>query len=141
MATSPESIDDLLPGLQEPLWEGTDEAFTAYVRDAFGIPHTITTIMITPRGRAGRSAVAIGGQGGGIIFALAPSGRQTTLITPIVAGDRFCMTTPMWWPVQPARRGSREHARRDSGGGSPFTKGRRPRSVDSDVSLKIGKRR
>jgi hypothetical protein len=85
MATSPESIDDLLPGLKEPLWEGTDEEFTAYVRDVFGIPHTITTIMITPRGRAGRSAVAIGGQAGAIIFALASNGRRTQ-ITPIVAG-------------------------------------------------------
>ena len=51
----------------------------------FGIPHTITTIMITPRERAGRSAVAIGGQAGAIIFALASNGRRTQ-ITPIVAG-------------------------------------------------------
>lgn len=83
----PEDISDLLPGLAQPLWEGTDEEFTAYVRDTFGIPASITTITITPRGAAGRSAVAIGGQAGAIIFAIDPgAGKQQTRITPIVAG-------------------------------------------------------
>jgi hypothetical protein len=45
-----DNIDDLLLGLTEKaLWEGTDEDFAAYVRDAFGIPASITT----PRDRRG----------------------------------------------------------------------------------------
>ncbi len=87
MGDKPDGIDDLLPGLEQPLWKGADEEFTAYVREAFGIPVTITTITITPRGRAGRSAVAIGGHAGAIIFALTPGGHRTH-IAPIRAALR-----------------------------------------------------
>ena len=39
MATDKESgIDDLLAGLEQPLWTGVDEAFTEDAREALGFP-------------------------------------------------------------------------------------------------------
>jgi hypothetical protein len=81
-------MKDLLPGLMEsPLWEGKDDEFAAYVRDAFGIPASITTVTITRRGPRGRSAVAIGGKDGAIVFVLTTDRQARTLkIAPYVMG-------------------------------------------------------
>lgn len=83
-----DNIDDLLPGLMKsPLWEGTDTEFAAYVRCAFGIPTTITTVTITPRGARGRSAVAIGGQDGAIVFVLTADRKARQIrVAPYVMG-------------------------------------------------------
>lgn len=89
MSPEPEvdGIDDLLPVLEAPLWQGIDEAFVTYLREAFGLVEPITHVSITGRGSAGRSAVAATGPHGGIIFALTPRvGKQKTHVRPIVIG-------------------------------------------------------
>jgi hypothetical protein len=69
------------------LWEGTDEEFALYVRGAFSIPASLATVTITPRGSRRRSAVAISGDAGAIVFVLAmdPQSRKV-LIAPYVMG-------------------------------------------------------
>lgn len=82
------SVDDLLPGLEAPLWEGEDEEFADWVRDVFGVPDGITRITISPRGPSGRSGVLIGASKvGAILFVIAPNAStQKTRITPVVLG-------------------------------------------------------
>lgn len=82
------NIDDLLPGLMEqPLWEGRDEEFAAFVHHTYGVPETLTTITVTPRASSGRAAVAIAGTEGAIIFVIkADAVRKTTRISPVVIG-------------------------------------------------------
>jgi hypothetical protein len=83
-----QGIDDLLPGLQNPLWQGEDPEFAQYVREAFGVPESFRYITIAPRGSAGRAAVAIGDDtDGAIIFALTPaSATQNLHIRPLIIG-------------------------------------------------------
>jgi hypothetical protein len=83
-----DDIDDLLPGLTEsPLWEGTDPEFASYVQNAFGIPPSIATVTIVARTPRGRSAVAIGGSAGAIVFVVTPDrGARKTSISPYVMG-------------------------------------------------------
>ena len=81
------SLDDLLPALQaNPLWEGDDEEFAAFVRLVFAVPPSMTRITITRRTVSRRSAVAIGGPEGAIVFILAPEGHGTR-ITPFLMGS------------------------------------------------------
>jgi len=91
--TTPD-ISDLLTGLEQPLWEGTDEDFATYVCETFGIAHPITNIRISPRGPRGRSAVvAIAGEAGAILFGLTPNAlTEKTHIQPMVMGPRLCST-------------------------------------------------
>jgi hypothetical protein len=83
-----QGIDDLLPGLQNPLWQGEDPEFAQYVREAFGVPESFRYITIAPRGSAGRSAVAIGDDTeGAIIFALTPATvTQKLHVRPLIIG-------------------------------------------------------
>lgn len=83
-----QGIDDLLPGLHNPLWQGEDREFAQYVREAFGVPESFRHITIAPRGSAGRSAVAIGHDtDGAIIFALTPgTATQQLHIRPLIIG-------------------------------------------------------
>lgn len=81
------SLEDLLPVLEaNPLWEGHDEEFAAFVRTVFDVPPSITRITITRRTASRRSAVAIGGLEGAIVFILAPEGHGTR-ITPFLMGS------------------------------------------------------
>jgi hypothetical protein len=43
-AVTRSAFDEILPGLEDPLWEGDDEAFAAYVQETFGIPASIATV-------------------------------------------------------------------------------------------------
>jgi hypothetical protein len=81
-------IDDLLPGLQNPLWRGEDREFVEYVRKMFGVPQGFQHVTIGPRGNAGRSAVAVGHDTeGAIIFALTrDDATQTVHIRPLILG-------------------------------------------------------
>jgi hypothetical protein len=81
-------IDDLLPALQNPLWQGEDSEFAEYVRETFGVPKSFQHITIGRRGSTGRSAVAIGDETeGAIIFALTPNhATRTVQIRPLVLG-------------------------------------------------------
>ena len=83
-----QGIDDLLPGLQNPLWRGEDPEFARYVRDTFGVPESFRYVTISPRGSAGRSAVAISHDtDGAIIFALTTdSATQKLHIRPLMLG-------------------------------------------------------
>ena len=83
-----QGIDDLLPGLQHPLWQGEDPEFAQYVREAFGVPESFRHITIAPTGTAGRFAVAIGHDtDGAIIFALTPAtATQNLHIRPLIIG-------------------------------------------------------
>src|SRR5215467_10348944 len=81
-------IDDLLPGLQNPLWRGEDREFAEYVRETFGVPESFQHVTIGPRGNAGRSAVALGHDtDGAIIFALTrDDATQSVHISPLILG-------------------------------------------------------
>jgi hypothetical protein len=80
-------INDLLLGLERPLWEGSDEEFAAYCRQQYGIPASIALITVTPRSASGRSAVAIGGAEGAIVFVVTPNPHtRKTQITRVVMG-------------------------------------------------------
>ena len=83
-----QGIDDLLPGLQHPLWQGEDPEFAQYVREAFGVPESSRHITIAPTGTAGRFAVAIGHDtDGAIVFALTPAtSTQNLHIKPLIIG-------------------------------------------------------
>jgi hypothetical protein len=84
------SIADVLPGLEHPLWEGTDDEFAVYVHETFGIPESITTVTITPRASSGRCAVAIGWQAGAIVFVMSTNATaRQTHIAPVVMGPLF----------------------------------------------------
>jgi hypothetical protein len=90
-AAMPQPADDmadLIPALMNhPLWEGSDPEFASYVRDAFGIPESIATVTITGRTDRGRSAVAIGGAEGAIVFVITPNpNARQTRIAPYVMG-------------------------------------------------------
>lgn len=81
-------IDDLLPVLQNPLWQGEDSEFAEYVRETFGVPDSFQHITISQKGSAGRSAVAIGDDTeGAIIFALAADDATHTVhVRPLILG-------------------------------------------------------
>jgi len=88
VGTASDGIDDLLPGLTHPLWEGEDAAFAAYVDETFGLrPQSDRIITISPTGPLGRSAVSIRDAAGAIVFVLTPDTRiQKTRIAPFVLG-------------------------------------------------------
>jgi hypothetical protein len=81
MTGSADDLSDLVPALMgnpTPLWEGSDPEFANYVHETFGVPRTIQTVTITPRVSTGRSAVAVGGQDGAVVFVITqfPATRQ-----------------------------------------------------------------
>ena len=80
-------IDDLLPSLSVRCGKAPtrNSPITCVTSSAFQA--TVAHIRITPPGTAGRSAVAIEGPDGAIIFVLTPNpARAELLIVPIVAG-------------------------------------------------------
>jgi hypothetical protein len=88
MADAADDMADLIPALtNQPLWEGADPEFADYVREAFGIPDSIRTVTISARTVRGRSAVAIGGADGAIVFVITPDPtKRQTRIAPYVMG-------------------------------------------------------
>lgn len=84
---STDSLSDLSTVLKaKPLWQGDDDDFAGFVKEAFAFPSSMTRVTITRRTRAGRSAVSIAGDAGAILFTIAPEGHGTR-ITPILMGQ------------------------------------------------------
>jgi hypothetical protein len=93
MSKDVSGIDDLVPGLQDPLWQGEDLEFAEYVRQMFRVPETFTHVTIAPRGPAGRCLHTA--QTLGVSSAPAFQGRASALYaeTPSITrleGSRWC---------------------------------------------------
>jgi hypothetical protein len=84
------ALSELMPYLihqKEPLWEGVDATFSAWLHDTYGVPPSDFIITITPRVEVGFAAVAAGTPDGVFIYLLLPDpSRRKLRITQVTMG-------------------------------------------------------
>src|SRR5947207_3309662 len=88
MSNDDDRVDDVIAGLDDPLWEGKDIDFAAYVHETFGVPASVEMVTISARTGSGRFAVGIADPAvGAVLFVVTPDPlTKTTHIAPTIMG-------------------------------------------------------